>query len=427
MADKAPEPEPQALVVPDYGTNPDTMAARGPTSMGSELAQTPRASAGGGGSDLAAKLEVVTVNPDPNAIDKATAAESARLQTNLYNATFWLCVVEAIRMLIQAFVLGTQGVFDIVKEVYYLAGVFAFGYLGAKHRDSGVILASVISQGICLLWFLYCSYLLADQWLNKEPLSSSEMAACVADPMCDEDTINGTHRLSFTIPLVLMNVFWVIGMYHAWKLYEHRSSNSELRASDTGQTTVGGTGGSLPVPLLVRVNADPTAKDEVAAASGAKLQTITYNLLFWVGVMEVLRQLVKVLLLNTVGWMGGIADCYLYLTPIALGYVGAKHRDEAALAAFTISSAVCFLFFFTVTYTLVVELWYYGVPMTDEEKSICQKDPECDLATERAYVTHPLDSIPLFALQVLFGVSTYYGVQLWRHPTTNSDMRNIPI
>ena len=49
--------------------------------------------------------------------------------------------------------------------------------------------------------------------------------------------------------------------------------------------------------------------------------------------MEVLRQLVKVLLLNTVGWMGGIADCYLYLTPIALGYVGAKHRDEAALAA----------------------------------------------------------------------------------------------
>ena len=102
------------------------------------------------------------------------------------------------------------------------------------------------------------------------------------------------------------------------------------------------------------------------------------------------------------------------MTPIALGYVGAKHRDWSALAAFTISSAVCFLFFFTVTYGLVVELWYYGVPMTDDEKSICQKDPECDLATERAYVPHPLDSIPLFALQVLFGVSTYYGVQLWR-------------
>ena len=117
MAEKAPEPEPQALVVPDYGTNPDTMAARGPTSMGSEPGNTPRASGGGGGSDLAAKLEVVTVNPDENAIDKATAAESARLQTNLYNATFWLCVVEAIRMLIQAFVLGTQGVYDLVVEV----------------------------------------------------------------------------------------------------------------------------------------------------------------------------------------------------------------------------------------------------------------------------------------------------------------------
>ena len=305
--------------------------------------------------------------------------------------------------------------------------MFAFGYLGAKHRDSGVILASIISQGICLLWFVYVTYLLADEYFNKGVLSSGEMAACVADPMCDEDTINGAHRLSFTIPLVLMNVFWVIGMYHAWKLYEHRSSNSELRASDTGQTSVGGTGGSLPVPLLVRVNADPTAKDEVAAASAAKLQTVTYNLIFWVAVMEVLRELVKVLLLNTEDWMGGIAECFLFMTPIALGYVGAKHRDWSALAAFTISSAVCFLFFFTVTYGLVVELWYYGVPMTDEEKSICQKDPECDLATERAYVTHPLDSIPLFALQVLFGVSTYYGVQLWRHPTTNSDMRNIPI
>ena len=32
------------------------------------------------------------------------------------------------------------------------------------------------------------------------------------------------------------------------------------------------------------------------------------------------------------------------MTPIALGYVGAKHRDWSALAAFTISSAVCFLF-----------------------------------------------------------------------------------
>ena len=118
--------------------------------------------------------------------------------------------------------------------------MFAFGYLGAKHRDSGVILASIISQGICLLWFVYVTYLLADEYFNKGALSSGEMAACVADPMCDEDTINGAHRLSFTIPLVLMNVFWVIGMYHAWKLYEHRSSNSErIRLVDFSNTSGG--------------------------------------------------------------------------------------------------------------------------------------------------------------------------------------------
>ena len=48
--------------------------------------------------------------------------------------------------------------------------MFAFGYLGAKHRDSGVILASIISQGICLLWFVYVTYLLADATGNQADL-----------------------------------------------------------------------------------------------------------------------------------------------------------------------------------------------------------------------------------------------------------------
>ena len=86
---------PAELIVPDYGT-PAVSADKGPTSMGSEPAPAP---AGGAASGTAGGLaglcdamlapvpKLITVHADAGATDAAGAAESARLQTNLYNIT----------------------------------------------------------------------------------------------------------------------------------------------------------------------------------------------------------------------------------------------------------------------------------------------------------------------------------------------------
>ena len=85
---------PAELVVPDYGA-PAVSADKGPTSMGSEPAPAPAAAASGTAGGLAGLCDAVlaplpkliTVHPDAGATDAAGAAESARLQTNLYNIT----------------------------------------------------------------------------------------------------------------------------------------------------------------------------------------------------------------------------------------------------------------------------------------------------------------------------------------------------
>ena len=84
---------PAELIVPDYGT-PAVSADKGPTSMGSEPAPAPAAASGTAGglaglcdAVLAPLPKLITVHADAGATDAAGAAESARLQTNLYNIT----------------------------------------------------------------------------------------------------------------------------------------------------------------------------------------------------------------------------------------------------------------------------------------------------------------------------------------------------
>ena len=84
---------PAELIVPDYGA-PAASADKGPTSMGSEPTPAPAAASGTAGglaglcdAVLAPLPKLITVHPDAGATDAAGAAESARLQTNLYNIT----------------------------------------------------------------------------------------------------------------------------------------------------------------------------------------------------------------------------------------------------------------------------------------------------------------------------------------------------
>ena len=80
---------PAELIVPDYGT-PAVSADKGPTSMGSEPAPAAASGTAGGlaglcDAVLAPLPKLITVHADAGATD--AAAESARLQTNLYNIT----------------------------------------------------------------------------------------------------------------------------------------------------------------------------------------------------------------------------------------------------------------------------------------------------------------------------------------------------
>ena len=68
-----------------------------------------------------------------------------------------------------------------------------------------------------------------------------------------------------------------------------------------------------------------------------------------------------------------------------------------------------------------------GDTITAEERRLCSEDPECDEAALEVYLRHPLDAIPELAITVLFGVLVFYTYKLWKHPTSNQEMRVVSI
>ena len=347
-----------------------------------------------------------------------------------------MIIFEAFRVLMKLFILGTYGSStDAIIEFYVVAGVMGFGFLGAKHRDSSVLFAYILSAGFCFLYFCLVAYLLTDELINKDPLTGDEAAACQADPECDENTLNGikTHPLD-SIPLYVLWVLWACATFYAYQLWSHKSSGKEMRSSDTGQKTVGGRGGPT-FPVLVTINPQDGAQDEVAAAEAAYLQTVLYNLVALLTIFEVLRVGVKVLIIATQTWDNALTEFYAFLTPFGLTYIGAKHRDKNVLLFNIVSSGFCFLFFLTITYEIVVN--FFSAPdaaqsegvheITAEERRLCSEDPECDEAALEVYLRHPLDAIPELVITVLFGVLVFYTYKLWKHPTSNQEMRVVSI
>ena len=51
----------------------------------------------------------------------------------------------------------------------------------------------------------------------------------------------------------------------------------------------------------------------------------------------------------------------------------------------------------------------------------------CLYARVLVQVRHPLDAIPELAITVLFGVLVFYTYKLWKHPTSNQEMRVVSI
>ena len=349
-----------------------------------------------------------------------------------------MIIFEAFRVLMKLFILGTYGggLTDAIIEFYVVAGVMGFGFLGAKHRDTSVLFAYILSAGFCFLFFCQVVYQLTDELINKEALTGDAAKACQANPECDENTLNGikTHPLD-SIPLYVLWVLWACATFYAYQLWSHKSSGKEMRSSDTGQKTVGGRGGPS-FPVMVTINPQDGAQDEVAAAEAAYLQTMLYNLVALLVIFEVLRAAVKVFFIATQSWDSALTEFYAFLTPFGLTYIGAKHRDKNVLFFNVISSGFCFLFFLTVTYEIVVNFFSapdaaqsdgVGDTITAEERRLCSEDPECDEEELKIYLRHPLDAIPELAITALFGVLVFYTYKLWKHPTSNQEMRVVSI
>lgn len=232
------------------------------------------------------------------------------------------------------------------------------------------------------------------------------------------------------LPLLLMTVLWGLGIWTAWNLYNHSSTNSEMRkppavVDQSGTVTALG-GGDQPAPaacffekfFITTVSPDLTAHDPAGAVRAATLQTYIYNCCFYCCVFELLRVALKFFILkNEDFWTAGI-ELFVVFCPFFLGYIGAKHRDSQVLWSYLASGGFCFLAFIPqVTYLVLLNM---AGKMGPDQEEACKADPECDPATAEVELNHPLDSLPLLFLQILFGVGVWYGWQLLQHPSVDA-------
>ena len=77
------------------------------------------------------------------------------------------------------------------------------------------------------------------------------------------------------LPLLLMNVLWGLGIWTAWKLYNHSSTNSEMRkppaAVDQSGTATALGGGDQPADLGRAWRRQHLQKDKSPRVSGSSL------------------------------------------------------------------------------------------------------------------------------------------------------------
>ena len=443
----APAPEPDAeageIVIPDYAPKPQEANA-GPAA--------PLAGGGGGGGAGFAEKALMPISIAPQN-DSAEAQEAARLQGDVYNITFWMIVVQAVRLAVKLLDhygvdMGTgncqAGASDCVQdhsggkgavdwkggliEVYCYATVFALAWFGAKHLDSTLMLLYVASSGFCCIVFVFVTIGVFEELASPgEPLTGVERDVCLRDPDCDVNDNEQRHILN-QLGLLALQVLFALGVWKGVQLYRHPMTNSEKRVPDrlpdAEATALGGGDAPARAPgffekfFVVRVNADPNAADPNGAAEAARLQTILYNIVFYSAFFELLRVGLKVFILGTEDSTTAWIELYCIFCPFVLGYAGAKHRDSQIMWSYIVTGGFCFVSFIpSVTLLIVQNAFEAGDELEADEKAACAIDPNCDPATATKELNHPLDSIPLLMLQVLFGAGVYYAYALARHPS----------
>lgn len=132
---------------------------------------------------------------------------------------------------------------------------------------------------------------------------------------------------------------------------------------------------------------------------------------------EVLRVCVKVFVLGNEDSITAFIELYCIFCPFVLGYAGAKHRDSQIMWSYIVTGGFCFLTFIpSVTLLILQNALEAGDELEADEKEACALDKDCDPTTTKQ-LQHPLDSIPLLMLQLLFGLGVYYAYKLATHPS----------
>ena len=92
------------------------------------------------------------------------------------------------------------------------AAVFALAWFGAKHLDTTVLFAYLVSGGCCFLTALLVSYGVIQEFVLDVPIAytpgTPQYDACVASPECDDHQLNGhmRHPLNGELPARNRNV-----------------------------------------------------------------------------------------------------------------------------------------------------------------------------------------------------------------------------
>jgi hypothetical protein len=93
-------------------------------------------------------------------------------------------------------------------EVYAYCAAFCLAWFGAKHLDTQLLMAYLVSGGCCFLTALLVSYGVIQEFVLDVPIAytpgTPQYDACVASPECDDHQLNGhmRHPLNGELPAV---------------------------------------------------------------------------------------------------------------------------------------------------------------------------------------------------------------------------------
>ena len=146
---------------------------------------------------------LMSVSPNPNAVNKELAREVCDLQTGVFNTMGWLAITQLIHIGLDGLIHydfdggdAKSGCIDANRcgsgawalriNALFLFSVYLLGYFGAKHRDKTLLRIFLVDAVLNAAFWIFSVLFMTFMSFNGAPQPGSpSYQACSDDPDCD--------------------------------------------------------------------------------------------------------------------------------------------------------------------------------------------------------------------------------------------------